>query len=152
MIWPLTMTTTPGINQLKVLFDSDGVIAMAKPDDPSHQRSQEIFDFLAHNQSQFFIASTTLAEVLTTLQRRFGDKKTAENSYEDLVAGKIEVVTIGADLIKDAYQYYKESKSKKNTIFDAINIAVMKSLSLDAIFSFDGWYEKHKIRLAEKFL
>ena len=142
----------PGTSQLRILLDSDGVIAMAMIDDSSHKRAEDIFASLTNAKSQLLICSTTLAEVLTALQRRFNDRKTAESVYDELVEGKIEIVEVGVELFTSAYGYYQSSKSKKNTIFDAINIAAMKSLNLDAIFSFDGWYSKNGIKLAEKFL
>lgn len=146
------MTTMPGTNRPKILFDSDGIIALVKPFDPSHNRIEKIFDDLVSRDCLFFIGSTTLAETLTTLQRKYGDKKLTEYVYEQLVVGKTEIVQVGAVLFSDAYSFYQSSKSKKNTIFDAINIAIVKSLDLDAIFSFDEWYTKNKVKLAEKFL
>ncbi|MBI4066386.1 type II toxin-antitoxin system VapC family toxin [Candidatus Gottesmanbacteria bacterium] len=134
------MTTTLGINALRILLDSDALIAMVEESDASHERAIEMFDALTARNALFFITSTTVAEVITTLQRKYSHRSAAGDLYERLLTHWVEIVPVDRDLIAGAHAYYTSSGSKQNTIFDAVNIAAVKAHHLDGIFSFDRWY------------
>lgn len=143
------MITTPGTDGLRVILDSDALIAMAEESDALHERSAQLFDVLTTRQASLFIASTTAAEVITTLQRKYSNRSAARDLYERLLTQWITILPVDRDLIVAAHEYYTRSRSKQNTIFDAMNIAVVKKHHLDAIFSFDRWYARHGVRLVE---
>lgn len=141
------MTTTLGTNVLRILLDSDALIAMVEGSDASHERATEIFGELTARNARLFITSATVAEVITTLQRKYGHRSAAGDLYERLLTRWVEVVPVDRDLIADAHAYYTSSGSKQNTIFDAINIAAVKAHHLDAIFSFDRWYGRQGVSM-----
>ncbi|MEK9143971.1 MAG: PIN domain-containing protein [Patescibacteria group bacterium] len=144
------MTTTPGTNVLRILLDSDALIAMVEGSDASHERATEIFRILIARNACLFIASTTVAEVITTLQRKYGHRSAAGDLYERLLTHWVEVVPVDRDLISGAHAYYTSFGSKQNTIFDAINIAAVKTYHLDAIFSFDRWYARQGVTMVSE--
>ena len=146
------MTTTPGTSPKTILLDSDGLIAFFKIDDPLHARADELVTNLEEKNWKLYIAPTIIAEAMTTFQRRFDSRNLAERFYDKVSSGSIEVVVIDREIIITAYKVFMTSRSKKNTIFDAINIAVVRKLDLDAIFSFDTWYKKHSVKLAAELL
>lgn len=141
------MTITPGTNELRILLDSDALVAMVEGSDASHTRATEIFGVLTARNARLFIASTTVAEVITTLQRKYGHRPAAGDLYERLLTHWVEVLPVDRDLIAGAHAYYTSSGSKQNTIFDAINIAAVKVHHLDAIFSFDRWYKRQGVAM-----
>lgn len=146
------MTTTHGTNDLQILLDSDALIAMVEESDASHKKATEIFGVLTARNARLFITAATIAEVIITLQRKYNHRPAAGDLYERLLTRWVEVVPVDRDLIAGAHAYYTSSGSKQNTIFDAINIAAVKTYHLDAIFSFDRWYARQGVRLAEDIL
>ncbi len=139
------MTTTLGTNALRILLDSDALIAMVEESDASHERAIEIFDALTARNALFFITSTTVAEVITTLQRKYSHRSAAGDLYERFLTHWVEIVPVDRDIIASAHVYYISSGSKQNTIFDAINIAAVKAHHFDTIFSFDRWYSRQGV-------
>ena len=146
------MTATPGTNVLKILLDSDALIAMIEESDTSHVRAVKIFGALTQQNAHLFITSSVVAEVITTLQRKYGHRSAAGDLYERFMTNWVEIVPVGSDLLTSAHAYFTDSGSKQNTIFDAINIAAVKAHNFDAIFSFDRWYHRQGIRLVEDML
>ena len=138
------MTTTLGN---KVLLDTDGIIGFVRVKDLSHFQAQMLMEKLVQSQGQFLVAATTVTEAVTTLRRKFSEPKLALGVLESAIKNW-EIISIDTLLISEAQKYYLSSHSKKNTLFDAINIAVVKKYKLDAIFSFDSWYKKHGVKLA----
>ncbi len=138
----------PGTDNLKILLDSDAIVAFFVRDDLLYGRVQKIARQVSGRGAQLYCCTTTLAEVMTVFQRVFNQGNYAEQAYELIVGGKVQLVVVDAGLFKSAFDVFLTSHSKKNTIFDAINIAAVKKYDLDAIFSFDGWYRKHGVKLA----
>lgn len=137
-----------GTDPKRVLFDSDGIIALFSFDDASHKKAEEITNLLEENKAKLFCCSTTLAEVTTSLQRKFNNRPMARRVFEGIRESKIDIVPIDGETLDSAYTIFLTSHSKQNTIFDAINIAVAKKYQIDAIFSFDSWYKKQGVKLA----
>lgn len=133
---------------MKVLLDSDGIIATIKTEDTWFRKAQEINNTIVQSGGLLYITPTTLAEALTTLQRKYNSRRMAEALYHWLKTSGAQLIAVDEELINLAFEIFSTSQSKKNTIFDAINIAVMKKHQLDAIFSFDSWYKKQGLRLA----
>lgn len=139
------MTFTPGT---KILLDTDGIIGFVRVKDLFHVRAQELMEKSVHGEVQFLVAATIVAEAVTTLRRKFSEPKLASGLLESALQDW-EIIPVDSQLIKEAQRYYLSSHSKKNTLFDAVNIAVAKKHHLEAIFSFDSWYKKHGIKLVQ---
>lgn len=138
------MTNIPGD---KVLLDSDALVAKLEEADAWHKKSLEIFARLIQNKTVFYIAATTISEVVTTIQRRYNRPKLSTDLFHQLLAEEINIVPVDREVLAVAYEYFTVSRSKKNTTFDVINMAVFKKYDLDAIFSFDNFYKKSGLKL-----
>lgn len=139
----------PGTDNLKILLDSDGIISQIKTEDANNFLAQEISAKIKDKNALIFIAATTWAEVVTTLQRKYNNRKLAEGLNDWLKMSEVEIISVDGELISLAFKIFLSSQSKQNTFFDAINIAVAKKYQIDAIFSFDSWYKKQGVRLAQ---
>jgi len=143
------MTITSGIKVKEILLDSDALIAKVQINDASHSRAVKFFELLGQEDAHLFITSAVVAEVVTVLQRRFSDRRSAIDLFKQSMSEFLTVIPVDRELLESASRYFLSSLSKKNTIFDAINVAAMKKHNLDAIFSFDGFYEKNGLKLIE---
>lgn len=131
----------------KILLDSDALVAKLEEADAWHEKSLEIFTRLIHAKVVFYIAATTISEVVTTIQRRYNRPKLSTELFHQLLVEEINIISVDREVLAAAYKYFAASKSKKNTTFDVINAAVYKKYNLDAIFSFDGFYKKSGLKL-----
>ena len=138
-----------GTDNLKILLDSDGIISQIKTEDSNYFLAQKFSTKIKDDSALVYIAATTWAEVVTTLQRKYNNRKLAEGLNDWLKMSEVEVIPVDGELIALAFKVFLSSQSKQNTFFDAINIAVVKKYNFDAIFSFDSWYKKQGIKLAQ---
>ncbi|HEX2349602.1 MAG TPA: hypothetical protein VHI51_14315, partial [Ktedonobacterales bacterium] len=53
-------------------------------------------------------------------------------------------------VLAEAMTLFNPYGSKQNTLFDAVVAVVARRVDADAIFSFDGWYEKQGFRLVSQ--
>ena len=132
-----------------VLLDSDGLIASVKPDDVFHAKAQKIIAFLTEKDIPLGIATSTIAEVITTIDRRFHRRDLASKLYLKLVSGWAQIFAVDEQIVKKANTLFANSKSKKNTIFDSINVVVSQKYNIETLFSFDKWYRKQKLVLID---
>lgn len=143
------MTTTLGTKPISVLVDSDAIIALVHSQDALHTRALKIAEYLSKADIPLFITATTIAEVVTTIERKYSDIKSAAVLFEKLISGWVEIISIDADTIKDARKIFAKLTSKQHTVFDVINMVVVKRHNISAIFSFDEWYRKQKLHFIE---
>lgn len=146
------MTHTFGESSFSVLLDSDAIIASILDDDLLHTRSLDVFTKLAEKQTTMYVSATTVAETVVGLHRKFNERRRAVDFLEKIVNRWAKLVIVDEGIMSEAYRTLLLSQSKQNTIFDAINIAAVKIHHLNAIFSFDRWYARQGVRLAEDIL
>lgn len=142
------MTSISGANNFLILLDSDAVIASILEDDALHKKATEIFELLAKKGVILYITTTVVAETAVGLHRKFNQRDKSLNFLEKTVSKWVKIIAVDEDLLIDAYQVLRQTESKKNTIFDAINVTVMRKHNLTAIFSFDEFYKKNGLKLA----
>lgn len=140
------MTNTSGDSALRIFLDSDAIIASILEDDSLHSKSLEGFAALAKTGTDFYITATTVAEIVVGLHRKFNQRSKALTFLEKAVSEWVKIVAVDRELLNQARRILASSQSKKNTIFDAINVAAVKKYQLDAIFSFDKWYKTRGIK------
>jgi len=95
---------------------------------------------------------TALCEATTILRKRLNNPEGAYRLIENTRSGIFPVQLIGQDVFTTALSLYQPYGSKQNSLFDAIIAALAKHLDATAIFSFDEWYKKQGLRLAEDLL
>lgn len=140
----------PGI---KVLFDSDALIALINASDPHHKLSENILEQLVASSSTPVIPYAIILEAATALARnkhisRPDLSKKLLIDYADAKLPEEFDPNVGSLVATD----YKTNISKKNSPFDHYLCALAKKNSIKYIFSFDSFYKKQGLTLAEELL
>lgn len=145
------MTNIPGSN--KVILDSDALIGIIHDEDVLHGRCLEIYNALSTNNFETITPYSITLEAATTLAR-----DTSINR-PDLAA---RLLSDAADVEQNhGFDYdvsgmvsdlYDSKTSKKNTPFDHYVLALAKKNNIKYVFSFDTFYEKNGLILAEDLL
>jgi predicted nucleic acid-binding protein len=91
--------------------------------------------------------ATTIAEAITTLQRRFTNPRATAELAQLVQDGNLTIEPITDGIIAAALTRFRPQGSKQNTLFDAIVATVAKQQQAVAIFSFDHWYESQGFTL-----
>ncbi len=125
-----------------VIGDADGLIAFINPHDANNQQASQIASFLEEQQATLYFPTTTIAEVVTTLQRKHASPPLAQQVIDHCRAGNMLLLPVDAMVIASAIPLFHPYGSKQNTFFDALVAATATLYHADAIFSFDEWYKK----------
>lgn len=125
-----------------IIGDADGLIASINPQDANNQRASSLLSFLEEHQATLYFPTSTIAETITTLQRKHASPPLAQQIIDQCKAGNLLLANVDASIIALATTLFDPHGSKHNTFFDAIVAAIAKLHQADAIFSFDEWYGK----------
>ena len=133
-----------------ILADSDALIGMIFQTDALHRRCLKIAKFLKKNGYTIIILGPTVLEAATTLARdrainRHDLSKKLLTDYS-----KMEMPGIPIEIYKDLAKNYKVDGTKKNTPFDYLVLSFAKKKKIEIIFSFDSFYKKQGLVLAEE--
>ncbi|MBI4009223.1 type II toxin-antitoxin system VapC family toxin [Candidatus Roizmanbacteria bacterium] len=139
-------------NKKIVVGDADSLIALVNEDDANHELSVEISRVLLIQKIPIIYPTTAILEASAKLQRGLSDYEKADSILRSFNEDKFIAHEVDSNLIKEAYQYFSSTTSKKNTIFDSIVAVVGKKYKADFIFSFDGWYPKLGFKPAKELL
>lgn len=132
--------------------DADSLIALVNEDDANHVVSVKISTVLLYQKIPIIYPTTAILEASAKLQRGLSNYEKADSILKNFNEDKFITQEVDSGLIKEAYQYFSSSRSKRNTIFDSIVATVAKQYTADFIFSFDGWYPKLGFRLAKELI
>lgn len=140
------MTNTPGTNL--IIVDSDALIGIVHDVDNLHNRCLSVSLFLAENSFVSITPYPIVLEAATTLSRRMKKPELASQLLFDFVDSEQNKDTNYnvAEIVSDLYN---PKTSKKNTPFDHYVLALAKKNNIKYVFSFDKFYEKNGLILAE---
>lgn len=136
-----------------VLADSDALIGFIYETDALHTRCLKVAKFLAKHKFVIIIPYPIALEAATTLAKDKTIKRpdlAAQllNDYVEISAFELHTPKVTARLAK----LYHPKTSVKNTPFDYYLLALAQIHSISYIFSFDTFYRKHGLLLAEELL
>lgn len=130
-----------------IVVDADALIALFNRDDFHTAHAMELLERLTADGARLVHPATTIAEAVTTLQRRFSNVQATAELIRLVGASNLNVEPVDAGVLAEALALFDPRGSKQNTLFDAIVAAVAKRLHAVAIFSFDQWYAKQGFTL-----
>lgn len=141
----------PGNN--RVLVDSDALIGLNNSTDANHKRHLEIARYLDKNNFDTHVPYAILLEAATSLARnsKINRPDLAKKLLEDYASTEKKFLldeNVG-NLVSKSFQI---NTSKKNTPFDHYLCALAKKNKIKYVFSFDSFYKKQGLILAEELL
>lgn len=138
---------------LKIFIDSDAFVAFIKRNDSLHAKAKSVFEKLEKREVIFFSSNYVFSETITVLSQRVSHEialefitliKNPENGFL--------LERIDEALEEEAIEIFKKQKSKNTSFIDCTNIALVKRLAIDAIFSFDNVYRQNNLPMIENLL
>lgn len=144
------MTNIPGNNT--VIVDSDALIGLIHQDDTLHPRCVAITSYLAQNNFATVVPGPIVLEAATTLakDKTINRPDLAKKLLDDYALLEDQPPT--AHLFKELAQSYPLKGSKRNTPFDYFVLTTARLSQIKIVFSFDAFYKKQGLILAEELL
>lgn len=134
----------------QILVDADALVGLINQNDAHHSRSLQIAEFLSKNGIFTVILPSTVLEAATALSRGIKRPDLAKQLLSDY--SQLEPTPLPSEIFSQLIDVYNPTASTKNTPFDYFLLAYAKLKQIDIIFSFDQFYKKHGLTLAEKLL
>lgn len=137
----------------KVIVDADALIGLLNETDELHARCLKISTFLEVQRIASLIPYPIVLEAATALAK---DKTIKRPDLAQILLEKYAAIDDTqwetASLPSAVAQWYDPKTSKKNTPFDYYVLACAKRNNITTVFSFDAFYKKHGLTLAEELL
>lgn len=124
----------------EILIDSDALLALTDNNDVHHVRAIQLYKELRADFA-FIVTNFTFGETLTLVSKRLSHKRSLD--FADTILSETMVLDIDESLRNDAYLFFRKQVSKNVSFVDCVNMAVLKTLNQDKIFSFDEHYKKN---------
>jgi len=132
-----------------VVVDSDAIFAIYNPDDPLNTRATKTFQQLIENEFQLVYPTSVLFESISLFQR-VSPKPAVTALLIDMIKNEeLLIHVINIELLKESTDIFKPAGSKKNTLIDCSVVAVAKKIKAAGVFSYDSFYKKQGLKLAE---
>src|SRR3989304_1161737 len=104
--------------------------------------------FLPKNNSTPIVLPPTILEAATALSRGIKRPDLAKQLLTDY--SRLEPAELPSEIFSKLLKIYNPTETTKNTPFDYFLLAYARIKQIDFVFSFDRFYEKQGLTLAEK--
>ncbi len=136
---------------MDILVDADALIALAKTDDPNHQKALNIGESIQKRGCTWYVSPFTIGEVVTVISHKI-NQSIAKKVLKELRKQNLNLLTLKYEYLADIW-FNKQSK-KGTSYFDCYNLALLERYKkqIQAIFSFDSVYKRNGFKLAEEII
>lgn len=136
-------------SQTPIIVNADALIALLDGNNAHNERAQRLTQRLNQIEAPQLYPSTTIIEAATTLQRKFNKPELVAQIGEMVASPELLVEPVDEGLLSEVVTVFRPHGSKHNTLFEAIIAVLARKHQAIAIFSFDAWYEKLGLQLAD---
>ncbi|PIU68771.1 hypothetical protein COS81_02740 [candidate division WWE3 bacterium CG06_land_8_20_14_3_00_42_16] len=126
---------------MDIFIDASAFIALWNADDTNHKAAITKSQTLVQENAQVFTSNIVVCEVLTVLSLRISKQKALEFG-ETVFDNGLNVVLIDEDLQHDSWEIFRKIAGKNVSFFDCTAFALMQSVDVKKVFSFDQDFKK----------
>lgn len=134
-----------------VIFDTDALVGLVNDNDSLHERCLKVIENLKINSYDAVIPYPIVLEAATVLAK---DKQILRADLAKIVLEKYAAVEVPMEFVTEVgdlvAEIYNSKTSKKNSPFDHYVLALAKKNGINYVFSFDGFYKKNGLKLANE--
>jgi len=129
---------------MKLLLDSDCLIALSKSDDSNHKKIIKFFK--SKKNIQIYVSHLCVAEVCTVLSLKIS-QESAKSFLKNLRERNLIEIGYSIPLRQATDKIFLNQKTKGTSWVDCFNAAIMQTEKLDALVSFDKFYKKFNFKV-----
>lgn len=132
-----------------VVVDSDAIYAIYNPDDPLNIRATKTLQELIENEFRLIYPTSVIFESISLFQRVSPSPTVTKLLIDMIESDELLIYIVDKETLKQSVKLFNPAGSKKNTLVDCSVAAVAKKIKADGIFSYDEFYSKQGLKLAE---
>lgn len=133
-----------------IIVDSDGFIGSLDPQDQHFTASTQILSKLVKKSAKLIYPATVIVETVTFFQGRLNNPRLAQQVVELVTNKELTIEAVDGEILQKASSFMDFRRSKHDTFFDAVVVAIAEKYRADAIFSFDKFYKSKGFKLASE--
>ncbi len=135
-----------------VVVDSDAIFALYNPNDPLNAKATRTFRQLITQSFKLIYPTSVLFEIVSLFQRILPIPTVTAKLVSMINNDQILVHVIDIDILKESAILFDPQGTKKNTLIDCSVVVIAKKIKAEAIFSYDSFYTKQGLKLAEELI
>lgn len=135
-----------------VIVDSDAIFALYNPNDPLNTQATKTFEQLIAQGFVLIYPTSVVFEVISLFQRVLPSPKVTQQIVDMIREDLLITYTVDTDILKAAIVIFNPRGSKKNTLIDCSVAAIAKKMTAAGVFSYDSFYTKQGLKLANDFI
>ena len=132
---------------MNLFIDSSAFVALNNRLDGTHQRAVELNNSLVGKEFRFFTSNFVISESLTMIAQKVSLERAVRFKEEDF--RDVDVVKITEAHEDQAFEIFKHLTSKNISFVDCTSFAVMRSLGITTVFSFDEHFKKMGFKMLQ---
>jgi len=129
---------------VKILVDTDVLIALTKSDDSNHDKALKLIG--RFKRAEIFLSPFAIPEAVTVLSHKVS-QESAVKFLRGIRTKQISQVPYSSELQSKTEKLFLEQKNQRTSWADCCNAAIMQSGELDSLASFDRFYQKFKFKV-----
>lgn len=133
-----------------VIIDSDAIFALYNPNDSLNTKTINIFKKLIEKEYQLIYPTSVIFEIISLFQRVLPLPSITTQFVEMIRNDQIDTFIIDEFILKQAAKLFNPNGSKKNTLIDCSVAVIAKKIKAEAVFSYDSFYIKQGLKLAQE--
>ncbi|MBI4036222.1 type II toxin-antitoxin system VapC family toxin [Candidatus Daviesbacteria bacterium] len=135
-----------------VVVDSDAIFALYNPNDPLNPKATRTFEQLIAQSFKLIYPTSVLFEIISLFQRVLPSPAVTTQLIEMIKNDQLLVHIVDEGILKNSAALFNPKGSKKNTLIDCSVAVVAKKIKADGVFTYDGFYTKQGLKLAEELI
>jgi predicted nucleic acid-binding protein len=140
------------MEKVKIVVDSDAIFARYNPHDPLYAKATATFQQLIGKGYQLVYPTSVIFEVVSLFQRVLSEPTVTSLLIELIKSGQLSVITVDENILKQSALLFNPTGIKKNTLVDCSVVAIARKIKAEGVFSYDSFYKKQGLKLAEEIL
>lgn len=130
---------------MEVFVDSSAYVAVKNIDDPHHKASVDILAKLTSAHTPLVTSNYVLAESITVISQKVSHQAAVDFREKNILETRI--VRVSDELEDQAFEFFRTLTSKNVSFIDCTSFALMRSLGLTTVFSFDEHFTQYGFKL-----
>ena len=122
-----------------VFIDASFYLSLLNPQDNNHQKAMLIAE--KYKNADYITSYMVLGELLTVASMRY-DKELAILFVEKILKSRTKIIMEKKELIKKAFDIFKQIRSKNISWVDCYSLVLMKKLKIKKALTFDRHFKK----------
>lgn len=132
---------------MKVIIDSDALFALYVASDSHHSEAEGVFRKLYKAENEIVASNLVLQETATIISYRLG-QETAISFLSNFERSGIKQLFVGEKLTIKSWNLFRRQTKKGTSFIDCTNIVVYSETKAELIMSFDKFYKREGLTLA----